>query len=86
MKIAVYSRGTSVLDTPRLVSMMETLKASGFEFYSISSAGELREGTGMVMSVGGDGTFLSASKRVGKEGIPVLGVNMGRVGFLGPKE
>jgi NAD+ kinase len=36
----------------------------------------------MLLSVGGDGTFLYASKLVIDSGIPVVGVNLGRVGFL----
>ena len=35
-----------------------------------------------AISLGGDGTFLRAASRVGSKGIPVLGVNMGRLGFL----
>ncbi|HLW11027.1 MAG TPA: NAD kinase [Fermentimonas sp.] len=36
----------------------------------------------MVVSVGGDGTFLRTSTTVGRTGIPVLGINTGRLGFL----
>ena len=82
MKIAVYSRDKNTASNPRFLSMVERLKEGHFEFYDIHSGGDLRENTDMVMSLGGDGTFLSASKRVGKTGIPVLGVNLGRVGFL----
>jgi NAD+ kinase len=35
-----------------------------------------------VISMGGDGTFLKAASRVGHKDIPILGVNMGRLGFL----
>ena len=36
----------------------------------------------MVVSVGGDGTFLRTAATVGDLGIPVLGINTGRLGFL----
>lgn len=32
----------------------------------------------MVISIGGDGTFLKAASRVGKKNIPILGINTGR--------
>ncbi len=36
----------------------------------------------VVISMGGDGTFLQAASRVRDKGIPILGINMGRLGFL----
>jgi len=42
-----------------------------------------------VISMGGDGTFLKAASRVGAKGFPIVGINMGRLGFLadvGPAE
>jgi NAD+ kinase len=35
-----------------------------------------------AISMGGDGTFLKTASRVGDKGIPILGINMGRLGFL----
>lgn len=35
-----------------------------------------------VISMGGDGTFLRAASKVGNREIPIVGVNMGRLGFL----
>lgn len=39
-------------------------------------------GIDFLFSLGGDGTLLEASMIVGASGIPIVGINMGRLGFL----
>jgi len=36
----------------------------------------------MAISMGGDGTFLKTASRIGHRGIPIIGINTGRLGFL----
>jgi len=43
---------------------------------------DLPEGIDFLFSLGGDGTFLETVNLVREQGIPVLGVNIGRLGFL----
>lgn len=36
----------------------------------------------IAISIGGDGTFLGTAAQIGTSGIPILGINTGRLGFL----
>lgn len=44
--------------------------------------GNVYEGADAVIILGGDGTMLQAAEPCGKNGIPVMGVNLGKVGFM----
>lgn len=44
--------------------------------------GDIYDGTDAVIILGGDGTILQAAEPCGKNKIPVMGINLGRVGFM----
>jgi NAD+ kinase len=46
----------------------------------------LCDGTDVVCVLGGDGTFLRTAGAIGDNGVPALGINLGRVGFLAKVE
>jgi NAD+ kinase len=48
----------------------------------IDPAAHPAEGAELVLVLGGDGTLLRAAELARPAGVPVLGVNLGRVGFL----
>lgn len=43
---------------------------------------ELPQDQDMIAVIGGDGTFLAAFRAIGSREVPMLGINMGRLGFL----
>jgi NAD+ kinase len=47
---------------------------------------EAAQGAELVLSLGGDGTILRAAELSRGAGVPLLGVNLGRVGFLAEAE
>lgn len=47
-----------------------------------SDFNQIKQDTEVVLSLGGDGTILDAVVMVKDSGIPILGINFGRLGFL----
>ncbi len=58
-------------------SMADTIE-SGFPYFSDKVPGDVD----VIVVFGGDGTFLWAIKLIGRQNIPVIGVNIGGLGFL----
>jgi NAD+ kinase len=52
------------------------------DFKTFTLHTELDNSFDMLISIGGDGTILKASTLVRDSGIPILGINAGRLGFL----
>jgi NAD+ kinase len=50
--------------------------------YETGDRDELGRRCQLVVVVGGDGTLLSAGRSLARAGVPILGVNQGRLGFL----
>jgi NAD+ kinase len=54
---------------------------TGLDAWAVPEAG-FADGLDLVLSVGGDGTMLTSIDLVGRAGVPVLGVNVGHLGYL----
>ncbi len=55
----------------------------------IATLNKIIEKCNILLSLGGDGTFLNTARLIGNSNIPILGVNLGALGFMaevGPKE
>lgn len=82
MKLAYFIKKDSLRTDARVTSLLEDFARSGCEVYPVRTSSEVTPGTDMLLSLGGDGTFLDASRIAVPSGIPVAGVNFGRLGFL----
>jgi NAD+ kinase len=65
-------------------SLQDALDSDGVGWIELQHPDEGHRAAGLdvVVSVGGDGTFLRAAHVVSETGCPVLGVKVGRLGFL----
>ena len=52
------------------------------DYKTFSSHTELDKSFDILLSIGGDGTILRAATLVRNSGVPILGINAGRLGFL----
>lgn len=60
----------------------ESLVHEGFDKAGLLARKQLVEICDLIIVIGGDGTFLHAARTVARHNVPLLGVNVGRLGFL----
>ena len=77
MKFVLFGHTINSSRTSAADDLRALLKACGDEVTD-----ELTPDVDMVISLGGDGTFLKAAEKVGAAGIPIVGINTGHLGFL----
>ena len=82
MNVAIYVGKENLRTDSRVQTLVRELEKGGCEVCLISADRKADPCTDIVLSVGGDGTFLSAALMVAGKDIPVVGVNLGRMGFL----
>ena len=84
MKAYVYIGVTdeAVLADGRIDSVLSELREGGVDVHVMQPGEDSVSGADVLLSVGGDGTYLAASSMAAKDGVPVVGVNLGRLGFL----
>ncbi|AVM00882.1 NAD kinase [Gordonia iterans] len=64
----------------------ERLRATGVDVEVVHADSGSAEGCELVLVLGGDGTFLRAAELAYPAGVPLLGVNLGHIGFLAEAE
>ena len=64
----------------------DDVRALGVDIEVVDPDPDAADGCELVLALGGDGTFLRAAELARNADIPVLGVNLGRIGFLAEAE
>jgi len=84
--IALRVLSAEAVDRGSLHLSPDDMRAMGVEIEVVDNDPHAAEGCELVLVLGGDGTFLRAAELARNAGIPVLGVNLGRIGFLAEAE
>lgn len=97
-RLVIFGNTYQHADTSRVVSLLEYLRHRGIEIaveheylqylchqdadgiasFEVNHVPE----ADMALSLGGDGTFLTTAMWVSRQGMPILGINLGHLGYL----
>ncbi|GJF07994.1 NAD kinase [Mycolicibacterium cyprinidarum] len=84
--IALRVLSAEAVDRGPLHLAPDDMRAMGVEIEVVDADARAADGCELVLVLGGDGTFLRAADLARNVEIPVLGVNLGRIGFLAEAE
>lgn len=76
------SKNIEIVVEEKFLAMLYEKEILKKEYKTYISHTELNESFDLLISIGGDGTILRAATLVRNSGIPILGINAGRLGFL----
>lgn len=84
---AATEAARTLLDTGATVAGLKgDAWSTSIEDVDVRLPEDFGDGLDIIVALGGDGTFLRAAYLARDDGIPVLGVNLGRLGFLSEVE
>jgi NAD+ kinase len=79
MMKAIICKNAKKTDDGSVSAVLEKLRAFGIE----AEFGDgIQAGCDLVITIGGDGTILHHGKKAAQLGLPLLGINTGRLGFM----
>ncbi len=76
------SNNVEMVIEANFLKMLHEKKIIEKEYKTFSTHTELDSSFEMLISIGGDGTILRAATLIRNSGVPILGINAGRLGFL----
>ncbi len=82
MKIAIYIGKRGIGFDPEITELFKVLEDGGCRLHILEDGEFPASDSDMLLCIGGDGTFLSSSVLAAQSDIPVMGINLGRMGFL----
>ena len=84
--IALGVLSAEAVDRGKLHLAPDEMRALGVDIEVVEPDQNAAAGCELVLVLGGDGTFLRAAELARNASVPVLGMNLGRIGFLAEAE
>ena len=78
----ILSFGWSILLEEDLSVSLKQKTSVAFAFETFANPSDLGSNVDLMISIGGDGTFLKSVDYIRDSEIPIVGINTGRLGFL----